>query len=101
MPKAIPEDYKFANNPILQDANKIDHLSSFLLITTVPSEMFIGQPDPDGRSEWIAHGPTEAKIINTPGFIPQACAQTQNIKWHTARVHRQISPGYGVGSVCN
>ena len=68
MPKATPEDYKFANNPILQDANKIDHLSSFLLITTVPSEMFTDQPDPDGRSEWIVHGPTEAKIINTPGF---------------------------------
>ena len=69
--KAIPEDYKPANIPVVPlDSKKTDHGPDTMIITTIPSKPTAGKGrlDPDGYSEWLVYGPTKAKVVNSPGY---------------------------------
>ena len=94
---AIPKDYKPSTLPMVPlDAKKIDHKANTIIMTTIPSKSINGPPDPDGHSEWICHGPTKAKVINSPGYPkpvpkPKASSGTQ-----PAYVVKPIS-GMGLG----
>jgi hypothetical protein len=57
------------NKPIIPaDGKKIDHTADVLVMTTIPYRARGAPRDPDGYSEWIVHGPTKAKVINSPGY---------------------------------
>ena len=86
-PTALPTRYTPSELLILEyDENKkTDYPDDSLFVTTVPSRRIGGPPDPDGHSEWLVHGSTKKKILNTPGYPQPVPKPPGNVKSHVVK----------------
>ncbi|KAJ3515326.1 hypothetical protein NLJ89_g1837 [Agrocybe chaxingu] len=96
----IPDRYDGGSKLEYQqnDSRKIDYDDNYLVYTTVPMGFTHKAEDTDGHSECIVHGPTKAKIVNTPGY---PCAIPKPRRPNMCMVKTIADMGLGVFATCN
>ncbi|CAA7270096.1 unnamed protein product [Cyclocybe aegerita] len=96
----IPDGYDGSSKLKYQqnDSRKIDYDDNYLVYTTVPMGFTHKADDPDGHSECIIHGPTKAKIVNTPGY---PCTIPKPRRPNMCVIKPVADMGLGVFATCN
>ena len=86
-PIALPMSYTPTKLLILEyDENKnTNYPENSLFVTTIPSRGVGKSPDPDRHSEWLMHGSTKKKILNTPGYPQPVRKPPGNRKSHVIK----------------